>query len=373
MLAGALLLISPHAYSDKLVEAVGQAMIVNGANNMARERAVQDAMRQAMLHAEARVDSTASVSNNVLVIESARVNAAGTVENVKVLQEWTEDELYFVRIRAQVPEKKRRKPSAAARYRKKIAVLQFDVEHRNHIHDLTNIEQEMGRELLRRLEARGGFLGIDASQYLVSSTRPGLRFDDPRVYTSLAEKVGAQVILSGIIRDMGVNDGLIQDSRNIEIEIFLHDGLSGARISRHRFSEKVAGAAFFDKPQSLFSNASFFTTAFGVSLNRILDRQIEMLEKDLEQIPFTARIVRIQGRKIYFNAGRTSQVAVGDMLMTYRLDPQALSGRSDRFLGYEETPIATLAITQVQPQFAVGELEIESADLYAGDLVRFGW
>ena len=368
---------SPNSRAERLVEAVGSAPIINGAVVLARQQAIQDAIEQAMLQTAARVDSTSTIAANVLVIESSRVNAAGTVEDVEVIDQWRDNEVLYVRIRARVPLHKLRKPSPAARYRKKIAVLQFDVEKRTQIADLPGIERALPREILRRLELTGAYLGIDGSQYLASDTRPGYRFDNPAVYVKLARKLGAQILLSGIIRDMGVNPGLfglLNRSRHLEIELFLHDGLSGARIARYRFSENVAGGHYFAGHSTLFSNAAFLQTDFGKALDRMLQRQVTLVHQELEKLPFAARVVEVNGDQIYFDAGSVSRVKPGDVLMTYRLSPDPLhEPQSGRFLGYKETPVATLAVAQTQPNFSRGKLETTQTRLRPGDIIRFGW
>lgn len=373
-LAALLLLCATPAQATRWVEAEGSAIVTNGAVNMAREQAIKNAIQQAMLQTAATVDSTSTITSNVLVIESSRVNAAGTVEDVQILDEWRDEDFLFVRIRAHVPNTKIRQPSPAARYRKKVAALQFEVLHRTQVHDLPNIEMEFPRELLRRMESTGNYIGIDGTQFRASSTAEGYRIDEPEVYTTLANNVGAQIVISGIIRDMGVKEGWFYDYRHLEVEIFVHDGISGARIARHRFSENVKKGEYFTKSMdALFSNARFMQTPYGRALNTVLNRQVEMVDQDLEKLPFSARVVEVDGNKIYFDAGGTSMVRVGDVLMTYRMEPDPLRGTQQHFLGYKETPIASLAVNQIQPQFSVGELETKEVTLLPGDIIRFGW
>jgi len=364
------------AQASRWVEATGSAVINNGAQQMAREQAVQNAIRQAMMQSAAAVDSTSTISSNVLLIESARVNAAGTVEDIKVLNEWVEDDAYFVTIRAHVPKHKMRKPSPAARYRKKVAIMQFEVLHRTQIHDLPNIERAMPQELIRRLEATDNYIGIDATQYLAAKVSPGMRLDEPEVYSRLANQLGAQIVISGVIRDMGVDEGWLSfnDRRHLEVEIFVHDGLSGARLARHRFSENIKKAGYFeDSHSALFSSAQFMQTPYGRALDTVLIRQVEMVHEDLEQLPFSARVVQVNGSTVHFDAGGTSLVKVGDVLMTYRMDAEPVRSSNKKFLGYQETPLATLAVNQTQPHFAIGTLEAEKLDIKPGDIIRFGW
>jgi len=360
-------------YAQKFVETQGAAPILDGATAAAKELAIRDAIRQAMLQTKATVDSRSLVADNVLIIESSRVNAAGTVEDVKVIDEWIDDDIYYVRIRAHVPSHKQRKASAAARYRKKVAVLQFDIIDRRQTYDMPSIEQEMPRELIRRLENSGEFIGIDASQYLITRQTATANLDDPRRYVQFAEFVDAQILVTGVIRDMGITEGFIRNSRRIEIDVFIYDGISGARIAKHRFSENVPSGKRFTATDIQFSQSNFANSKFGKALNRVLDRQAEMVSADLLDLPFSARIIKIEGKEILFNAGSKSLVQIGDSLMTYRLEASPITTPAQQFLGFKETPIATLAVQQVQPHFSIGKLETDKAKLYPGDIIRFGW
>ena len=188
----------------------------------------------------------------------------------------------------------------------------------------------------------------------------------------IGDKTGAQVILSGQIRDMKVTKGFFKDTRQLEVEIYLHDAVSGTRLARHRFSETIKDAGFYKTKTSLFSNSSFYQTVYGKVLDKVLTSQAELISEDIKQIPFAAKILKIDGTKVFFNAGASSLVNIGDTLMTYRLDPDPLTDLNDQFLGNLETPVATLSVEQVQPQFAVGKMEIKNAKLLPGDIVRFG-
>lgn len=360
------------ASAMRVIESEGSAYITNGAQNLAKENAIKNAMQQALLQTKAHINSTSTMASSVLVIDSARVNTSGTVENVKVLDEWIKDDIYFVRIRAMIPENTDPTEAKSLRYRKKIAAIQFDVLHRAQIYDLRDIEFELPRELLRRLDNTGDYITLDATQYLVSTKHPGLVFDDPAVYKMIGDKTGAQLVLSGQIRDMQVIEGFFKDKRRLEIEIYVHDAISGTRIARHRFSETVDDASYFKAGEALFSNAGFNKSMYGSVLDRIIDSQIEMVTADIDQIPFSAKIIQVKGKQVFFDAGTSSLVNSGDVLMTYRLEPDPLTSISNRFLGHIETPVASLSVTQVQPQFAIGKLEINNPNLMPGDIVRFG-
>ena len=372
LLTALLLTLVPHlSFAKRVVEVTGTAAIFSDAHQAAKEQAIKNAMQQALLQTKAHIDTTSTISANVLLIDSARVNASGTVEDVKILDEWIEDGFYNVRIRAYIPNDNEVK-KGKNRYRKKVAAIQFDILNRSQTHDLINIERELPKEILRRLENSGDFITIDATQYLISEDTPAFQFDNPGSYRSIANATDAQLIISGLIRDMRVEPGFFSDSRHLEIEVYLHDGISGARLARHRFSELIKNASFFETRQSLFSNASFYQTMLGKVLNRIIASQVEMLQNDLTQIPFSAKIVKINGTEVYFDAGASSLLRVGDVLMTYRLDADPLNNSNNQFLGFIETPAVTMTIEKIQPLFSKGKLEVKNSKLVAGDIIRFG-
>ncbi|MDH5256593.1 MAG: flagellar assembly protein T N-terminal domain-containing protein, partial [Gammaproteobacteria bacterium] len=353
-------------------ETTGSATINAGAQIIAKEKAIKNAMQQALMQTSAYIDSTSTISANVLVIDSARVKTSGTVEDVKVLDEWIEDEVYFVRIRATIPDNNNAKQPRGAHYRKKLAAIQFDISTRTQVYDLPDIERKLPRELLLRLDNTGNFITIDATQYLVSQTDVGYQFDNPDVYKMIAQKTGAQIILSGTIRNMSVEEGFLQDKRHLEIEIYLHDGLSGSRIARHRFSETITNAGYQKARHNLLSSASFAQSVYGKAVSHILATQVELIQDDLKTVPFTAKIIKINGKDVYFDAGERSRVNIGDMLMTFKLDADPLIGGNSQYLGMIEQPIASLSVEEVQAQFSVGKLEIKNTKLSPGDLIRFG-
>ena len=94
----------------------------------------------------------------------------------------------------------------------------------------------------------------------------------------------------------------------------------------------------------------------------------------LNQMPFTARVVKAEGNKIYFDVGSMANVNVGDVFMAYRVASEPLQGMTpSTHLGFAESPLASLVVRRVQPMFAVGEIESEKLALKAGDVVRFSW
>lgn len=402
------------------VEAEGSYPI-SGAVGVAKRLAIQDAIRQALLQASAQVTTTTVVSSRGIISDNVRFKATGRVTNVAVLDEWTDESNYYVKIRANVPDEggivapaamrqagtagatgamaTMAAPSGAAgamhlggrmdaaqRYRRKVAVSQFHVLDRSQIHDLPNFESELARELKRRLDADGRVITIDASQYLLPVGEEGIisqqrlvgalppAREPAQVAVEFAESLGAQFILSGVIRDMGVTKHLFgAQIRHLELDVVVYDGLSGAEVARHRFSDAVedTGVLGFET-SSPAMNEKFFASPIGQKVNLVLDKMTRMVSEDVSVQPFTARVIRAAGTEVYIDAGGVANVQVGDVLNAYQLAQAPLADLpGQRSLGFSETPTATLVVKQVQRQFAIGELDSDTARLAVGDVIRF--
>ena len=404
LLAGLLL----SAAQAQSVEAEGTSPI-NGPVGVAKRLALQDAIRQALLQANAEVSTTTVVSSRGVVSDNVRFTARGNVSNVVILDEWTDETNYYVRIRAQVPgaiavtnraaganvgmRNARRQVSPAqsglgAQYRRKMAITQFHVLDRAQIADLPNIEMMLARELKRRLDVDGRVRTSDASQYLlplglgndgVMSQRrilgalPAAQ-EVGQLATEFAESLGVQFVVSGVIRDMGITKHLLGARvRHLELDIIVHDGITGVEVARHRLNESVVDAGLFDFPTTTpVLNDKFYASPFGQRVNHVLDKLVGMLVNDLNAQLFTARVIRAEGKQVFFDAGGAANIKVGDVLNTFQLSQFAVNDLpGQKALGFSETPTSILVVTQVQRLFSVGELESETARLSPGDIIRF--
>jgi len=359
------------------VEAEGVAAIADGGIARARQGAIRDALEQLGLRSGARVDVAAGASTSGKTLESSRVQPAFDFERYTVLREWQTGQQLHVRI-AVKEEDARPRGSINLGYKKKIVVTPFRVRRSPQLDDVDDIATRLPQELLRRMSAGGKFLGRE-SPYVISPGTNGPGTDTAAV-RRLASMYDSQFVVSGEILDAGNFEqpayyGLLKkDARRIEIAFYVHDGLTGALLARRtalveQVGERRVGR---DKP---FGSASFAATPFGGAILRALDEGIAGIAADIAALPFMAKVVQVQGERIFIDAGSTSSVAPGDQLVIYRLDPrQQVYGADPRVpLGTAEAPVGTLSIVQVQPGFAIGTVTPPGAarQVSAGDMVRF--
>lgn len=359
------------------LEAEGVASVADGGLARARQAAIRDALEQLGLRSGARVDVAAGATTRGKTLESSRVQPALEFERYTVLREWQTGQLLHVRI-AVKEEDARPRGSVNLGYKKKIVVTPFHVRRSPQLDDVDDIALRLPQELLRRMGAGGKFLGKE-SPYVISPGASGPSADTAAV-RRLASMYESQFVVSGEIIDAGNFEqpayyGLVKkDARRIELAFYVHDGLSGALLARRTAVAEQAGERRVgrDKP---FGSASFAATPFGGAILRALDEGIAGIAADLAALPFMAKVVRVEGERIFIDAGSTSSVAPGDQLVIYRQDPrQQVYGADPRVpLGTVEAPVGTVSIVQVQPGFAIGTVTPPAAarQVSAGDMVRF--
>ena len=358
-------------------EAEGVALVAEGGVERARQVAIRDALEQLGLRSAARVDVAAGASTRGKLLESSRVQPAAEFDRYRIVREWQTGQLLHVRVQVE-EEEARPRGNVNLAYRKKIVVTPFHLRSSPQLDDVDNIATRLPQELLRRMSETGKFLGKD-SPWVIAPGASGPATDLTAV-RRIASLYDAQFVIAGEIVDASkfgkpAYYGLVKkDARRIEIAFYVYDGLSGALIARRTAVAEGVGEQRVgrDKP---FGSASFAATPFGGAILRALDEGVAQIAQDLAPLPFMAKVVQVQGERIFIDAGSTSSVAPGDQLVVYRLDARQQVYGSDPLapLGTVETPLGTVSIVQVQPGFAIGKIDPPAAakQVSAGDLVRF--
>lgn len=259
--------------------------------------------------------------------------------------------------------------------KKKIALAQFDVANTQHVDDISNIYDGLPLSLSSRLEASGEFLTTYTGRSIPIETGEAQR----NAIVQVAEETGAQLLISGMV----VNSGLSQTGespetrsgrtkkRHIEVEFSVYDGLTGARLLLRRIDEQARGDVMVgnDKP---FGSSIFLETELGQAINRLLDRAVTDIRAALKKVPFTAHIVRVEEKKVFLDAGSDSLLKPGDKLVAYARDANPVVGPKGPVLGITDRAVDTVTLTQVRPQFSIGELTESAATqgIKASDIAK---
>lgn len=361
------------------IYAEGGAAIVLGDRDAARQRALADALNQASLSMGARVMATEHLNAGDVPLQSQQIRTAQQVARYSILREWEDQAVYHVAVSAEgaLDESAAEKANSIHAVKKKVAIAQFDVANTIHVDDINNIYDGLPLVLSNRLEAGGGFL----STYVGRSIPREMGASQRETIIQIAEETGVQFLISGMVVNAGISQekGILGTSlggykkRHIEIELAVYDGLTGARLFSHRLEGDAQGEVMIgnDKP---FGASTFFSTESGRVLDRLIDAATINIRAALACLPFSAHIVRVEGKSVYLDAGAVSMLKVGDKLVLYTMDSHLpIVGARGATLGMPERPVTTVTLIKIQPQFSIGELSEDSSKhgVKAGSIARF--
>ena len=404
-------LLSGPARSEVLT-AEGVAPLDNGMT-AARDMAVRDALKLIAIRQGARVES-AQVLENGRSSESGTLTVSGAVQgSIKVVNEYQQGKLYHVKIQVDTSDvaaaPRARDPSCAMppgrSLRRKLVTTYFSVEHPAEASDMSDLATALPTELSRRL-ARNPMLTVrDANTVSVlADSRIAEAAAGWDIASQLGQREDVQFVVAGRVLSTSVTDkgarpsffesnntsqqgsfyngpfaGMfgvgvkyVPTQRQFDAEIWIYDGLTGSLLANERVSGLTKGQVAPPSPQP-FASAAFWQSDYGKLVDKLMDKATQRVDDIISCIPFSARIVRREGKRVYINAGLLDGMAVGDKLLLYRRVPgqpvrDLISGRE---LGMPETLNGDVSLVQVQPNFSIGIAQSNSQPVSEGDYVRF--
>ncbi|WP_138438853.1 flagellar assembly protein FlgT [Marinobacter alexandrii] len=359
-----------------VLEGVGHGTIVNGDLETARAEAYQAALRDLALQYEARVSTRDTMENGVVTESHMQVAASARAHNARVVGEQRSGNLMRVTVRAEVSEAQASCGTGeAAGLKKRVAVTGFPLLYP----DQARIGRldDAGEMLPQQVQAR---LREDGSVQVLSATSTRLFGDllnapttqqgDNRLtnVVQVARELGAQFVVTGVIRDLGVADpsawgtsvldrmqrgiGVADQNRRFVVDLVVFDGFSGSPVYQQRFA---ASAEWNARPGASdgFGSEGFKQTAYGQSVNSTLDEMASAVTNALACQPFMTRITRVDGNRVTLASGATAGLRPGDQLNLYR-SAQYL----DSLGGTPELTDTRLSVTlnNVHPDFSNGRM-----------------
>ena len=384
----------------------------------AREMAIRDALQQAAISNGAELQSLQLLDSGNLS-ESSVLSAPSLQGKVKILQEYSSDGMYHVRLSID-PQASAAGPVGAApqpaqnascgmpagrSLRRKLLTTYFYVVNPAEANDLRNLASSLPAELARRLRQQNRFDVRNAGHLTVLSN---MAADEPvagwETVRELGRREDVQFVVAGRVLATGATaKGLrkslyesnntsqqgtfyngpfaglfgggvkyVPTERQFDAEVWVYDALTGALLARDRVSELAKGDVTPNPPRP-FASAAFWQSDYGQAVNRALDQAVSRIGNVISCIPFSARIVKlVDARQVYINAGSLDGVAVGDKFLVYqRKSAQPVRDLiSWRELGVLETLAGDVIISQVKPNFAVGAVQSQGK-VSEGDYVRF--
>lgn len=384
----------------------------------ARQQAIEDAVRQmAMTHA-GTLQATSRLDNGELS-ESSMTGPLTLPGTPRVLQESQRDGLLFVTVEVDTAEPVSaaeaagasasqacaRPATPAGRFlTRRLVSTYFEVSQPQDAGDLGNLATWLPSELSRRLNALRDVRALDAGNV---SLFPGGKVQEPWQASDAVRDIGrreeVQFVLAGRVLDTGVTRkeprlgafggasgseaglyytgplaGLFGASarvvpveRRFAVEYWLYDALTGGVLATATVATTARGAVH-DSSLRVFDLSRFQQNDYGRSVATLLDGVAGKLANTMHCLPFAARVVRVDGDRVYLGAGTLDGLASADRLIVYKQQPQTEIRRGDGVvLGLPERVIGDVELLQVQPRLAVAMLRNARGKVDVGDWVRF--
>jgi hypothetical protein len=361
--------LTPSAVAARQISAEGSAFIGDGGMDQARQEAIDAAIAQASEPLR-------------------RKNAAPTViSDIKVVDEWQEGNVYHVQILAVLSDKQ----LCASSYRKKIVATAFPIVTADQISGTESQDLYGGipREINNRLMESGDFIGRNFTQTVLYS-RPDIAPDilpssnySGSSVINIARSQDAQFVLSGVIRDFKIESGEylrgsgilaeikaaardVVGRRGIGIDVYVHDGFTGALLFQHRYSDSILGDVSLPAGYTVGSER-FNATPAGHKIDQIIHQASDDIRRVFGCYPFASRVTQVVGSRIVIAGGAQDKVKVGDRFKVFPAGGNATGNG----VAITES-VGTLTITEVSSNSAQGSLDDKSQSrrVLPGDWVK---
>ncbi|RCX00017.1 flagellar assembly protein FlgT [Marinomonas foliarum] len=373
----ALVFLLPSITLAKSVDAVGEAVIYNNDIADARYRATQQAIKQAVLESGSRVNIKDALNNGELE-SNLEIRSSGYVQKARILSEEQNGDFLRVIARVDVTSDSQCSTGPTSYYRKTVGVTGFELQDplQARLGGLNNISRELPKDLADEINKQGYLRALTATNIAIYpdliNAPSSTNYDGSLTnVTRISEQLGVQYIVSGVIRDIGevylrfpndkeskdLLDEGIDKERNFVVDIYIYDGFSGALLFEQRYSE-IGNWDISDHAKVGFGSAKFWSVHYGKVVQQALKESALDTSNQLRCQPFIANIFRTEGNRIHISAGSLSGIKQGDKFNVYR--------RYEVFnqLQSSQTQLnnANISVTikQVQPNFSVGELVVDS-------------
>jgi len=372
----------------------GQAVINKDMPLLAKKQALQDAIRQASMQSSVNIHSQTLLSQNNVSVDAVSMRTAADVRNTKVIKEWTTDNIYHVVASVELSPDN----GCTPHHRKRIIATAFPLAKQEQVtgYETQDLYSGIPRELNNLLIESGDFIGSNATGvnlYPRADLAPEMQDRTayrPSKVMQVATSNGAQFVLSGVIRDLEVESTEYMSGagplafarslarevvarRGIGIDVYVHDGFTGALLFQQRYVDTVIGDVWIPATYTVGSER-FNSTSTGAKIAHIIEQASTDIRQTLSCYPFTTRIVEIKGDQVFIDAGAQEKINVGDQLVVYSSDGSTelhLDGGLS-FIGKDKQPSGVVTILNVTPRYAIGRLEAPARDLgiRVGDWVK---
>jgi hypothetical protein len=305
-------------------EAQGHASIDEDSVEIARTKAMENALKKALLVAGASVSSVQQVVNGLLTQDQLSIRASGSVNSIELVDELHNSNMISVTVRADIiPQEKK---CLALDLKKSILLTQSHLSHREqaNIGNIYQLDSAVIRQLNTKLRSQGTY---SASKMLLRNStgfsRLNASFNEEKIKQlaiSLADTTDSQYIFFSEINDISFgkqkNKGwkIWEQTiypRNFDFTLYLYSGISGELVWQNSYQKSAIWT--FNKRESVDVNSAiFWQSHYGNMITSLLDKIVSDIDENLMCEPSKGKILQVKGNEVVINLGRHHGVKMGD-------------------------------------------------------------
>ena len=362
------------------VELTAQGTAVMGNDlELSRDAAIKDALRQASLQMGGSIHSSQMLVDGLVTSDRMSLKSNGHFRHVRILEEKISHGILEVKVRAEFLEGGQCDINKGNGYRKAVAVAGFALQNPKDavLGGLNDIEQRLSGVMANTINGRHRLHAMDSGHVLLFTSvdrAPSSQNNLQRLTNGveLAKELGAQFVVSGVIRDLSMINpdadvrriwdtslelvGLGRDKRerNFVLDVYVHDGISGALMFQNTYATSGEWP-YGNYKRTGFATPEFWKSPFGLETKGLISKVVGDLNENLGCQPYMAKIIDTNADFIRVDTGGSVGMRPGDELTVFRtstfynLDMQGMTQLQD-------TKVKA-TITQVQPRFAIAKLE----------------
>jgi curli biogenesis system outer membrane secretion channel CsgG len=274
--------------------------------------------------------------------------------------------------------------------KKRIAVSKFENKVRG-VYGSRNLGEGFAEMLTTELMKTGRFIVIErqALQDIVSEQELGQTgLVRKETAAKVGQVLGAQILVRGVVSEFdmqkagggggigigGFRLGLKGGSAHVAVDIRLIDSVTGQVLHSHNAAgtARSTGVGIGITSGDIdFDSAGFQKTPLGQATRQAIHDCIEFIISKMEHVPFSAKVIKVSGSKIYLNAGATMSIKPGDKFYAYSKGEEIIDPDTGLNLGSEEALVGTVEVTDVKDKFSIGVLKSGTGMLKRGDILKF--
>jgi len=277
----------------------------------------------------------------------------------------------------------------AATLKKIVAVSRF--ENKTSWRGQISLDDGMADQLTDALMQSGQFVVVErqtlgdvvGEQDLANSGRA-----QKSASAQTGKLVNAQILIKGTVTEFesqssgsengvgfaGFHIGNKKEEAHVGLIIRLIDTTTGEVLASQRVEGKAASGGMkvgANVSGVQFGTAGFDKTPMGKAVQMAIDDAVSQIAAKLKDVPFQARVVKVNGdNELFISGGTKTGVAEGDVFTVYSTGESLVDPATGEQLGSELTKKGSVKVTSVEEKYAKAKSETPLKDIKAGDIVK---